>query len=49
MMMGLHDGIDTLAHEFFSDAVKILNLQEDDLNKIMMDVERMVENEQIFI
>lgn len=49
MMMGLHDGIDTLGHEFFTDSVKILNLTEDDLNKIMMDVEQLVADEQIFI
>lgn len=49
MMMGLHEGIDTLAHEFFTDAVKVLNLTEADLNKIMMDVERIVEDEKIFI
>ena len=49
MMMGLHDGIDTLAHEFFSDAVKILNLTEDDLNKIMVDVEGIVSDQNIFL
>ena len=49
MMMGMHDGIDTLAHEFFSDAVKILNLKEEDLNSIMMDVEQLVQDENIFM
>lgn len=49
MMMGLHEGIDTLAHEFFGDAVKILNLTEDDLEKIMKNVERMVEEEELFM
>ncbi|PKM54326.1 MAG: hydrolase [Firmicutes bacterium HGW-Firmicutes-3] len=49
MMMGMHEGIDTLGHEFFTDAVKILNLDESDLNQIMMDVEKIVSEEQIFI
>jgi len=49
MMMGIHEGIDTLGHEFFTDAVKILNLDESDLNQIMMDVEKIVSEEQIFI
>ncbi len=49
MMMGLHEGIDTLAHEFFGDAVKLLNLDEGDLNSIMQDVEKLVADEQIFI
>jgi putative nucleotidyltransferase with HDIG domain len=49
MMMGMHEGIDTLGHEFFTDAVKILDLKESDLNQIMMDVEKMVTEEQIFI
>lgn len=49
MMMGLHEGIDTLAHEFFSDAVKLLNLTEQDLNEIMVQVEELVADEQIFI
>ena len=49
MMMGIHEGIDTLGHEFFTDAVKILNLNESDLNNIMMDVEKIVSEEQIFI
>jgi len=49
MMMGLHDGIDTLAHEFFSDAVKILNLDEEKLNAIMMEVEKIVSDENIFM
>ncbi|MCF8020158.1 MAG: HDOD domain-containing protein [Vallitaleaceae bacterium] len=49
MMMGIHEGIDTLGHEFFTDAVKILNLDEADLNQIMMDVEKIVSEEQIFI
>ncbi len=49
MMMGLHDGIDTLGHEFFSDAVKILNLDEEKLNKIMVDVEQIVADENIFM
>lgn len=48
MMMGIHDGIDTLGHEFFTDAVKILNLTEADLNKIMVDVEQIVSDENIF-
>ncbi|WP_243116020.1 HDOD domain-containing protein [Petrocella atlantisensis] len=49
MMMGIHEGIDTLGHEFFTDAVKILNLDEADLNQIMKDVEKIVSEEQIFI
>ncbi len=49
MMMGLHDGIDTLAHEFFSDAVKILGLSESDLNTIMVEVEGIVSDENIFM
>lgn len=49
MMMGLHDGIDTLGHEFFSDAVKILDLDEEKLNKIMVEVEQIVADENIFM
>jgi len=49
MMMGLHEGIDTLGHEFFADAVKVLNLTEEDLEKIMQNVEALVEDEAIFI
>lgn len=49
MMMGLHDGIDTLGHEFFSDAVKILDLNEEKLNKIMVEVEQIVADENIFM
>lgn len=49
MMMGLHEGIDTLGHEFFSDAVKVLDLDEQKLDAIMVDVERIVSDENIFI
>jgi len=49
MMMGIHEGIDTLGHEFFTDAVKILDLDESDLNQIMISVEKIVSEEQIFI
>ncbi|MDF1616720.1 HDOD domain-containing protein [Petrocella sp. FN5] len=49
MMMGIHEGIDTLGHEFFTDAVKILDLDEGDLNQIMMNVEKIISEEQIFI
>lgn len=49
MMMGLHEGIDTLAHEFFTDAVKLLDLSESDLESIMTSVEKLVADEQIFI
>lgn len=49
MMMGLHEGIDTLAQEFFTDAVKILELSEADLESIMKSVEKIVADEAIFI
>ena len=49
LMMGLHDGIDTLGHEFFSEAVNLLGLHEEDLNEIMTDVLALVEKEEIFI
>jgi putative nucleotidyltransferase with HDIG domain len=49
MMMGMHEGIDTLGHEFFTDAVSVLNLEEVDLNQIMINVEKLVADEEIFI
>lgn len=48
-MMGLHEGIDTLANEFYSDAVKLLDLKEEDLKKIMIDVESIVSDENFFL
>lgn len=49
MMMGLHQGIDTLAHEFFTQTTQVLGLNESDLNTIMTDVTKLIQNENIFV
>lgn len=49
MMMGIHEGIDTLAHEFFTEAVKLIDLNESDLDKVIIEVEKIIADEEIFI
>jgi len=49
MMMGIHIGIDGLAYEFFSDAVRLLKLDETMLSEIMSEVADIIEREDILL
>jgi putative nucleotidyltransferase with HDIG domain len=49
MMMGIHIGIDGLAYEFFSDAVRMLKLDETMLSEIMSEVADIIEKEDILL
>lgn len=49
MMMGIHIGIDGLAYEFFSDAVRLLKLDETMLSEIMSEVADIIEKEDILL
>lgn len=49
MMMGIHIGIDGLAYEFFSDAVRLLNLDDNMLSEIMSEVADIIERDDILL
>lgn len=49
MMMGIHIGIDGLAYEFFSDAVRFLKLDETALSEIMSEVADLIAQEGVLL
>ena len=49
MMMGIHIGIDGLAYEFFSDAVRFLKLDECALSEIMSEVADIIAQEGVLL
>lgn len=49
MMLGLHEGIDNLSQPFFTEAVKILGLTEEDLENILEKVRKTMDEQNIYI
>jgi len=49
MMMGIHIGIDGLAYEFFSDSVRLLNLDDTILSEIMSEVADIISKDDILL
>ncbi len=49
MMMGIHEGIDTMNHKYFSDSSKIIGLEEEDLEKVLEKVQNLIMEENIFM
>ncbi len=48
IMMGIHEGIDTMNHNYFTDAANIIGLNEDDLDNIIEQVQEIILDEDIF-
>ncbi len=49
IMMGIHEGIDTMNHQYFGDAAKLIGLNEDDLENIIEQVQEIILDENIFM
>ncbi len=49
MMMGIHEGIDTMNHQYFSDVSKLIGLDETALEDIVEQVQEIILDENIFM